>query len=58
MNARDFSLKCRQIVYCVTTAYAGKSLVTQCAKSVIMYSTATSLARNVVRAKYNIIVVA
>ena len=29
MNAKDFSLKCRQIVYCVTTAFAGKLLVTK-----------------------------
>ena len=28
MNVKDFSLKCRHIVYCVTTAFAGKLLVT------------------------------
>ena len=32
MNAKDFSLKCRQIVYCVTTAFAGKLLVTKFCK--------------------------
>ena len=32
MNARDFSPECRQIVYCVTTVFAGKSLVTQLCK--------------------------
>ena len=30
MNAKGFSLKCRQIVYCVTTVFVGKLLVTQC----------------------------
>ena len=28
MNAKDFSFKCRQILYYVTTAFAGKLLVT------------------------------
>ena len=29
MNMKKFSLKCRQILYCVTTILAGKLLVTQ-----------------------------
>ena len=58
MNAKDFSLKCRQIIYCVTTDFAEKLLVTQlcisisaimysAAISAIMYSAATSSAQNV-----------
>ena len=31
-NARDFLFTCRQIIYCVTTAFAGKLLVTQFCK--------------------------
>ena len=32
MNAKDFSFKCWQIIYCVITAFAGKLFVTQLRK--------------------------
>ena len=32
MNAKDFSLKCWQIIYCVTNAFARKLLVAQFCK--------------------------
>ena len=52
-NAKDFSSKCRQMVYYVTTALAGKLLVRprlwldSSAKSANIYSTAATSARNV-----------
>ena len=47
MNAKDFSLKYRQMLYCVTTAFVKNCLLESFAKSAIMYSAATSSTRNV-----------
>ena len=47
MNAKDFSLQCRQIVYCIITASAGRLLVTKLCK-VCNYV----ICRNFFRAKY------
>ena len=58
MNAKDLSLKCRQIIYCVTNAFAGKLLVTQFCKVCNYVFAATSSARIVVTVRYIIIVVA
>ena len=40
INAKDFSQKCRQIIYCVTTTFAGKLLVIKFCKvcNYIFYS--------------------